>query len=108
MSSKSTIISTVDANIYSDCNEGRYFAGKHLGDDIFMVIDKKSVKNLKIDNLTIKIILTNESELASIIGENISIFGGSIDDFEIDEEDLMITIKGGSFTAKQIQEGKFI
>ncbi len=109
MSTKSSIVCTNDAHIYSDCSQQRHWAGKWLGDDICLCIDKRSIKNVAIKDVMIKIKLHTGCDLVQEIGiDEINLFGGNIDSFEIDEDDLMIWIVGGSTSAKKILEKVFV
>lgn len=108
MSTKSSIVYTNDCHIYSDCSQPRTWFGNYLGDDIFIVIDKRSIKNLSIDKTWAIIKLHTGCNLVQeICTDEIKIFGGNIEDFEIDEEDLCITVRGGSQTSDKIMQRIF-
>jgi hypothetical protein len=113
MSTKSDIVwGANDIRVYSDCSLPRIVWGKHIGDDVIVIIEKNIIKQLTVtleeNPTTIKIMFTTGSEAFKAIGCCMQIPCYDVDEFEMDDTDLTIVIKGGSTTAKNFFNKKFI
>lgn len=111
MSTKSDIIwDANDIRVYTDCSCHRMQWGRCIGDDMFVVIDKRIIKQMKVllDEQKVTILFTHDSEAFKSIGCCMHIPCYDIDYFELDDTDLQIIIKGGSTTAKKFERKVFV
>lgn len=108
MSTKSDIICTNDGRIYHETSQNQStIFGKWLGHDIEIVINMTAIKYITFKDLCLQVELKPQSEIFKEIGVPLRIFGGNIISFEIDEEDLMVTVKGGSFSEEKLSKRDF-
>ena len=103
MSTKSHFIYEDGIEGYSDCSEPQSIFGKWVGDNAYLIIEPRVLKSVKLkgDYLHVE---TKETEH---LPKEMKIWGDAVLEMDIDEDGLMIILKGGHYITKQIIEKNF-
>lgn len=109
MSTKSDILYGQQGmhRIYEETSSPQMVLGKFKGFDIEIVLDKSIIKGLIIKDQCVIISFDVNSEIAETT-RFMKIYFGHILEFEMDDTDLMITVKGGSIAAEKILRGEYL
>jgi len=102
MSTKSHFIYEDGIEGYSETSEPRSIFGKWIGNDAYLIIDRKLLKGFRMVGQYLII----ETKDTPFLPENISIWGDCIVDFEYDfiDEALWIHFEGGHYVTRNIIE----
>lgn len=103
MSTKSHIISNVNLEIFSEVSEPQSIFGTFTGYNIYMIIENTILKSFKIKDEYLYIEVKEGYE----IPPKLKIWGGNVLECDWNSDGLTVLIKGGSYTAKEIEKLNF-